>query len=135
MKQQCLHRGNVVGKMLYGGEGPDDAAESLKCMQCGATGWRYCDGEEGWHETDGGFRLRGRGFERKRRRRADLHWRMLQLLQAGCIGFVCGLPNDTEAQRNRLGWWLLITFAVATATYLYTQFVFLKTKPCPECDR
>jgi hypothetical protein len=34
----------VDRRSLYGGDGPDEAAERWKCATCGATAWLYCDG-------------------------------------------------------------------------------------------
>jgi hypothetical protein len=36
--------GAVDRRTLYGGDGPDEAAESWKCVDCGAYTWLYCDG-------------------------------------------------------------------------------------------
>lgn len=38
----CRHA-HIRKRILSGGEGPDDAAESWKCEDCGAYAWKYCD--------------------------------------------------------------------------------------------
>lgn len=43
---KCRHT-NTIKKKLVGGEGPDDAAELIKCADCAAYRWKYCDGELG----------------------------------------------------------------------------------------
>lgn len=39
----CAHR-NKTETVLKGGAGPDDAADKIDCLDCGAYRWRYCDG-------------------------------------------------------------------------------------------
>ena len=39
----CKHK-NVERNTLYGGDGPDEAAEAWSCHDCGAYAWKYCDG-------------------------------------------------------------------------------------------
>lgn len=39
---QCQHLAQRT-TMLQGGDGPDDAAALITCLDCHAYRWRYCD--------------------------------------------------------------------------------------------
>jgi hypothetical protein len=42
--------GDVDRRTLYGGDGPDEAAERWMCANCGAVAWVYCDATlSEWH--------------------------------------------------------------------------------------
>ena len=48
LEQRTCEHPSVRSTTLRGGAGPDNAAESLDCNICGATGWKWLDGSESW---------------------------------------------------------------------------------------
>ena len=45
-RDKCRHL-ETTSEVLKGGEGPDEAAELIRCKLCAMYRWKYCDGDLG----------------------------------------------------------------------------------------